>query len=90
MSDDKSIPIENPMAARPGPIYVPPGGPPRVPPPSRDIYAAMGEQNIFDMLAAVYEEFGRSSIKEMFPKNLPGSPLSSFSTDVPSEDLCPF
>ena len=28
-------------------IYVPPGGPPQTPSPSREIYQQMGEENIF-------------------------------------------
>lgn len=51
-------------------IYVPPGGPPRIPPPSKEIYAAMGEANIFQMLEDVYIELGQSSIVDMFPKDL--------------------
>lgn len=48
-------------------IYVPPGGPPRIPPPSKEIYRLMGEENIFKLLDAVYEEFSQSSIAYMFP-----------------------
>lgn len=51
-------------------IYVPPGGPPQVPPPSRDIYAAMGEANIFAMLKDFYLLLGQSTIAGMFPANL--------------------
>ena len=54
----------------PGDIYVPPGGPPQGPGPSRDIYAAMGEENIFQMLEDFYLELGRSSVAHLFPKNL--------------------
>lgn len=49
-------------------IYIPPGGPPRIPPPSKEIYALMGEENIFKMLHAVYAEFAQSSISYMFPE----------------------
>ena len=51
-------------------IYVPPGGPPRIPPPSKEIYPAMGEAKIFQMLEDLYVELGKSSIAEMFPKDL--------------------
>lgn len=49
-------------------IYTPPGGPPRVDRPHPDIYAVMGEENIFRMLEDFYEELGRSSIAPMFPR----------------------
>lgn len=51
-------------------IYVPPGGPPRVAPPSPEIYQQMGEENIFQMLADFYSELERSSIRSMFPRNM--------------------
>ncbi len=51
-------------------IYVPEGGPPRVEPPSREIYMLMGQENIFKMLADFYEELGKSSIKHLFPEDL--------------------
>ena len=50
-------------------IYVPPGGPPRIPGPDHAIYPAMGEANIMQMLVDVYEELGRSKIAYMFPKD---------------------
>jgi hemoglobin len=53
-----------------GEIYVPPGGPPQVAPPSRDIYPAMGEANIFKMLEDVYLLLSQSSIAHMFPEDL--------------------
>jgi hemoglobin len=51
-------------------IYVPPGGPPRTPPPSPAIYAAMGEANIFQMLADFYTELEQSEIRFMFAKDM--------------------
>lgn len=51
-------------------IYVPPGGPPQVSPPSPEIYAHMGEENIFAMLADFYAELEKSSIRAMFPRNM--------------------
>lgn len=50
-------------------IYVPPGGPPRVAPPSHEIYAAMGEENIFAMMRDFYRELANSSIRHLFPLN---------------------
>ena len=51
-------------------IYIPPGGPPRVQTPSPEIYATMGEENIFLMLADFYRELEKSSIRGMFPPNM--------------------
>ena len=49
------------------PVYVPPDGPPRVQPPSKEIYQAMGEENIFKMLEDFYRELAKSSIWSLFP-----------------------
>lgn len=51
-------------------FYVPPGGPPRVSAPSPEIYAAMGQENIFAMLADFYEALEASEIREMFPRDM--------------------
>lgn len=51
-------------------IYVPPGGPPRVAAPSAEIYAVMGEANIFAMLEAFYHELEQSSLRSMFPRDM--------------------
>lgn len=51
-------------------IYTPPEGPPRVAPPSPEIYAAMGEANIFAMLADFYRQLEQSSIRAMFPRDM--------------------
>ena len=51
-------------------FYVPPGGPPRAAPPSQEVYAAMGEEAIFEMLADFYAELEQSSIREMFPQDM--------------------
>jgi len=52
------------------PIYVPPGGPPRLAAPNPAIYEAMGEANIFAMLEDFYGELEKSSISGMFPRNM--------------------
>ncbi len=49
-------------------IYVPTRQ--QVNPPSREIYALMGEENIFAMLQEVYQEFEQSSIRDMFPQDM--------------------
>jgi len=51
------------------PIYVPPAGPPQSG-PDRDIYALMGEENIFKMLSDFYAELGKSPIRGLFPPDL--------------------
>lgn len=54
-------------------IYVPPSGPPQGPGPSREIYAAMGEENIFRMCRDFYDEIGRSPIRPLFSDDLPAA-----------------
>ena len=49
--------------------YVPPGGPPQKG-PSRELYGAMGRDNIFRMLEAVYAELEQSEIRPMFPDDM--------------------
>lgn len=51
-------------------IYIPPGGPPQSPPPSREILALVGEPYIRKLLETHYEELGQSSIAGMFPSDL--------------------
>lgn len=51
-------------------FFVPPGGPPRVTSPSPEIYAAMGEENIFAMLADFYAQLAESDIRGMFPRDM--------------------
>ncbi|MEZ4737643.1 MAG: hypothetical protein R3E79_61995 [Caldilineaceae bacterium] len=51
-------------------IYVPPGGPPRGAAPSPEIYAAMGEANIFAMLEEFYRELAQSPLRSMFPRDM--------------------
>ena len=51
-------------------MYVPPGGPPRIPPPSREIYGHMGEANIFKMMEDFYRELETSAIRHMFPQDM--------------------
>ena len=51
-------------------MYVPPGGPPRIPPPSREIYGVMGEDNIFQMLEDFYRELETSTVRHMFPQDM--------------------
>lgn len=50
-------------------FYVPPQGPPQNS-PSKDIYALMGEDNIFKMLEDFYLELEKSPIRGMFPEDM--------------------
>lgn len=49
-------------------IYVPPR--PQVNPPSREIYATMGEENIFKMLEDFYRALENSAVRYMFPQDM--------------------
>lgn len=51
-------------------FYVPPGGPPRVSPPSPAIYAVMGQDNIFKMMEDFYGELEQSSLRHLFPEDM--------------------
>ncbi len=51
-------------------IYVPPMNPGQISAPSKEIYGAMGEANIFKMLEDFYGELGQSKIKHLFPQDL--------------------
>jgi hemoglobin len=50
--------------------YTPSGGPNQAAPPSHEIYAQMGQANIFRMLADFYAELEQSSIRFMFPQDM--------------------
>ena len=49
---------------------MPLGGPPRVDPPSREIYALMGEEPIFRMLEDFYVALEQSALRGMFPADM--------------------
>lgn len=51
-------------------VYVPPGGPPQTIGPSREIYACMGEENIFKMLEDFYVELENSPLRSLFPADM--------------------
>lgn len=51
-------------------FYVPPIDPRMIPSPSRDVYAVMGEENIFRMLADFYAALEKSPIRAMFPEDM--------------------
>ena len=52
------------------PVYVPPGGPPQDIAPSREIYARMGEENIFRMAEDFYRALEQSDIRPLFPPDM--------------------
>ncbi len=49
--------------------HVPPGGPPAEG-PSREIYARMGEENIFRMCADFYRALEKTEIRPLFPPDM--------------------
>ncbi len=51
-------------------IYVPPEGPPQGPRPNPEIYAIMGEENIYKMLSDFYAELEKSPIRSLFPPDM--------------------
>jgi hemoglobin len=51
-------------------IYTPPGGPPRVAPPSREIFRLMGEAQIYRMLEDFYTELEQSPVRSLFPADM--------------------
>lgn len=55
------------------PVFVPPSGPPQGPGPSRDIYARMGEANLFRLCADFYAELERSPIRPLFSADMPAA-----------------
>jgi len=52
------------------PLFVPPINPQQIVSPSRQIYAAMGEENIRRMIHDFYTELEKSSIRELFPEDM--------------------
>jgi hemoglobin len=51
-------------------IYVPPIDPSQIRPPSRAVYALMGEANIFRMMEDFYAELERSALRPLFPADM--------------------
>lgn len=51
-------------------FFVPPEGPPQGIQPSPEIYAKMGEDNIYQMLEDFYSELEKSSIRHLFPQDM--------------------
>src|SRR6476660_1877052 len=51
-------------------IYTPPTGPPQGPGPSNEIYALMGEANIFRMMSDLYKELEKSEVRHLFPPDM--------------------
>lgn len=53
--------------------FVPPVNPQHIVSPNHAIYAAMGEENITQMMQDFYVELEKSSIREMFPADMRAS-----------------
>lgn len=51
-------------------LYIPPEGPPQEGRPNPEIYAKMGEANIFKMLEDLYLEIEKSEIRHLFPSDM--------------------
>ena len=51
--------------------FVPPGGPPQGAGPSKEIYARMGEANLFRLCRDFYAEIEKSPLRPMFSADLP-------------------
>lgn len=51
-------------------FYIPPEGPPQGINPSPQIYALMGEDQIYQMLEDFYLELEKSSIRHLFPADM--------------------
>ncbi|MEW5853200.1 MAG: hypothetical protein AB2A00_30750 [Myxococcota bacterium] len=51
-------------------IFTPPAGPPQGAAPSREIFARMGEENIFRMCRDFYARLEQSPIRAMFPEDM--------------------
>lgn len=52
------------------PVYVPNIDPSQIAPPSREIYGAMGEANVFRMMEDFYGELERSPLRPLFPADM--------------------
>lgn len=58
-------------------VYVPDLDPTQIAAPNPAIYAAMGRDNIYRMLEALYREVGASPIRALFPQDLVASSRKS-------------
>lgn len=52
------------------PVWVPPGGPGGVQRPSPRIYESLGEDGVFELLAAFYRRLEASELRAMFPADM--------------------
>lgn len=59
------------------PLFVPPVNPQQIVSPSREIFAAMGQENITRMIEDFYVELEASPIREMFPRDMHASAVKS-------------
>jgi len=54
-------------------IYIPPIDPSQISPPSRSVYALMGDRNIFRMIEDFYAELEASPLRPLFPADMIGA-----------------
>lgn len=60
-----------------GKLFIPPGGPPQGIGPSREIFSAMGAENIYRMLEDFYAVLDKSEIRPLFPEDMKASSRKS-------------
>src|SRR4249920_1738170 len=60
-----------------GVVFVPPINPSQIPPPSREVYAVMGAENITRMIEDFYAELEKSSVRDLFPEDMQQSATKS-------------
>jgi len=60
-------------STRSRPVFTPPGGPPQGPRPAPEIFAALGEKGVFALLAELYERLETSSVRHLFPADMPAA-----------------
>lgn len=53
--------------------FIPPINPQQIPSPSKQIFAAMGQENITRMIADFYAELEKSPLRSMFPPDMHAS-----------------
>jgi hemoglobin len=58
------------MQPRQSPIYTPPSGPPQVDRPSEEIFPALGQKGVFELLSTLYEHLEASTIRPMFAADM--------------------
>jgi hemoglobin len=68
--DGRAVTGSSTLSPRAAAVYVPPIDPRSIEPPSREIYALMGEAGIVRMIEDFYRELERSSLRDLFPADM--------------------